>query len=447
MLTVLSGWRWVGLAAGLLLPALPAIAAEPRGAVAPEKWPDLRDRTFATVWTTVNEAYYDATFGGVDWVAVKEKYRARLPEVADNEALRRLLQAMLGELRRTHFAIMPRETAVFTPAERVRIGTTGVELAYVEGMAAVSALKHGSAGARAGLHPGDVILKIDKLELSPLTGYLKAAGFSPARLGLFLTQLVSDRLRSAVGSIVELEVRALDGTERRVSVTCEANEGPWSEPMGDFPSMPVECTARHDASGIAYLHFNVFARPAMKDIKALLVSMSADGGLVFDLRGNLGGISVMAPGISGWLSDRVFLLGTMHLRQGHIGFTVTPQEKAFLGPVAVLIDSGSASTSEIMAAGLQEAGRVRVFGEDSPGAALPSLVKTLPTGDLLQYAIADLQTPGGVMIEGRGVVPDEPVKRTLADLATGRDPVLEAAQLWLEAKRRKGPALPPAARP
>jgi len=201
--------------------------------------------------------------------------------------------------------------------------------------------------------------------------------------------------------------------------------------------MPVECTVRNFETGISYLHFNIFARPAMKDIRKLLLSLPADGGLVIDLRGNVGGIGVMASGISGWLSDRQFLLGTMHLRQGHIGFSVAPQAGAFLGPVAVLVDSGSASTSEIMAAGLQEAGRVRVFGESSPGAALPSLFKALPTGDLFQYAVADMQTPGGVLIEGRGVAPDEPVIRTIADLAAGRDPVVDAAKTWLETKRHK----------
>jgi carboxyl-terminal processing protease len=78
---------------------------------------------------------------------------------------------------------------------------------------------------------------------------------------------------------------------------------------------------------------------------------------------------------------------------------------------------------------------VRVFGETSPGAALPSLFKELPTGDLLQYAIADVQTPRGVLIEGRGVMPDEVVLRTVEDLRAGRDPVRAAAERWLEQSR------------
>jgi carboxyl-terminal processing protease len=429
--------RWLSPVLACLAVVLHAAAAEVAPAAPPEDWAGTREKTFTTVWETVNESFYDPTFGGVDWAAMREKYHAELPAAADQDALRTLLQAMLRELKSTHFAIMPRETAVFTPAERSRVGTTGAEVVFVDGVVGVSSVKAGSAAARAGLVPGDAVVRIEKLDVNVLRGYLEKGGFSPARCGLYLTGLVGSHLRSAVGSKVNLVVRGADGKERTVDVTCEANEGPWSEPIGDFPSFPVEWTVRNEPGVPAYLHFNVFARQAMKTIRGLLLSLPVDGALVLDLRGNPGGITVMAPGISGWLSDHQFLLGTMHLRQGHIGFTVSPQEGAFLGPVAVLIDNGSASTSEIMAAGLQEAGRVRVFGEASPGAALPSLFKSLPTGDLLQYAVADMQTPRGILIEGRGVVPDEVVPRTLADLAAGRDPALEAAQHWLETERHK----------
>lgn len=432
-----------GLAVVLLvLPAAQGSAAEPVAEPGPENWPAVRDQTFALVWETVNESYFDPTFGGVDWPAVREKYQAGLPAVADKAALRTLLGSMLAELRRTHFSILPREMAVFTPKERSRIGTAGVEVAYVEGAVAVAAVKPAQAGDRAGLRPGDLILAIDQWKLEPLAAYLQKSEISPTRGGFYLTELAASRLQAAVGSKVTLQVRGMDGTERTADLVIEPFDGDWSEPMGDFPSVPVECTARPGPDGLAYLHFNVFARQVMKDVRALLRTIPPDGGLVLDLRGNGGGVTVMASGISGWLSDRVFSLGTMHLRQGHIGFTVTPQERAFLGPVAVLIDNRSASTSEIMAAGLQEAGRARIFGETSPGAALPSNFKSLPTGDLLQYAIADLQTPGGVLIEGRGVVPDEKVARTRADLAAGRDPVLAAAQRWLDHERHKvaGPA-------
>lgn len=430
MAAVAAGLGWAGMAAETEAPGPP--------------WAAIREQTFQTVWQTVNDSYFDATFGGVDWAAVGEKYRVKLPDAGDNEALRGLLQGMLGELRRSHFSIMPREMSVFTPEERSRVGTVGVEVAYTEGAVAISELAAESVARSAGLSPGDVIVKIGDQDLAALQAWLEQSDLSPARRGLYLAQLVGSSLRGPVGTSIRVEVRDSRGVGRECTLTFGDHVGEWSEPMGNFPSTPIFVRSHCGADGLAYLHFNVFARLAMKDIRALLRQVPADGGLVIDLRGNLGGIAVMASGISGWLSDRQFQLGTMQLRQGHIGFTVSPQTGAFLGPVAMLIDSNSASTSEIMAAGLQEAGRVRVFGESSPGSALPSVFKALPTGDLLQHAIADMQTPKGVLIEGRGVTPDETVRRTVADLANGRDPVREAAERWLNAERRKAAASPPA---
>ena len=60
-------------------------------------------------------------------------------------------------------------------------------------------------------------------------------------------------------------------------------------------------------------------------------------------------------------------------------------------------------------------------------AALPSVIQKLPTGALFQYAIADFKTPKGVLIEGRGVIPDVDVKPTRRTLLAGRDAQLDAA--------------------
>lgn len=411
-------------------------AADNPATLPPESWENQRDKTFEFVWTTVNEAYFDPTFGGVDWVAVKAKYQPLLPRAADKAALRNLLQTMLGELHKSHFAIMPKEMAVYTPQERVQLGTLGIELAAIEQGVVITEVDPASAAAKAGLRPGDAITQIEQRSMEELRHMLAEAGYSSEKTVGYLVEFAGSHLRRKVGSTLSLSVRGVDGAERTVEVPFELFAGVWSEPVGDFPSLPVRCESRREDGEVVYLRFNIFARAAMKEIRAALKSVPKAGGLVIDLRGNGGGIAIMAPGISGWLSDHEFLMGSMHLRQGHIDFTVSPQTNAFLGPVAILIDGGSASTSEIMAAGLQEVGRVRVFGEPSAGAALPSSFKTLPTGDVLQYAIADLQTPAGVMLEGRGVVPDQTVRRTRADLAAGRDPVLDAAEHWLHEKRQ-----------
>src|SRR4051794_27495923 len=88
-----------------------------------ELWRAKAEKTFEVVWSTVNEAYFDPTFGGVNWKEVGTRYRAQLGKTTTNEELRPLLQAMLRELDRSHFFILPREMAVFAPEERSRIGT------------------------------------------------------------------------------------------------------------------------------------------------------------------------------------------------------------------------------------------------------------------------------------------------------------------------------------
>src|SRR5688572_14232856 len=80
-------------------------AEEPAAPAASVEWAVQRKETFEIVWKTVDEAYFDPTFGGVDWTAVGENYRARLDAAEDKPALRKLLQSMIGELRKTHFSI------------------------------------------------------------------------------------------------------------------------------------------------------------------------------------------------------------------------------------------------------------------------------------------------------------------------------------------------------
>jgi carboxyl-terminal processing protease len=135
----------------------------------------------------------------------------------------------------------------------------------------------------------------------------------------------------------------------------------------------------------------------------------------------------MSCGLAGMLESDQTSLGTMRMRAGFQNFAVFPQAGAYLGPVVVLIDEMSASTSEIFASGMQSLGRATVVGERSAGAALPSLFEKLPTGAMFQYAVGDFRTPKGALIEGRGVTPDIEVKLTREALLSGSDRQLEAA--------------------
>ncbi len=135
------------------------------------------------------------------------------------------------------------------------------------------------------------------------------------------------------------------------------------------------------------------------------------------------------------METRQTSLGTSHMRSGQMKLAVFPQAQPYTGPVAVLIDGGSGSATEIFASGLQELRRAVIIGERRAGAVLPSAMVKLPTGAIFQYVFADFRTPSGALIEGRGVAPDVEIKHTRASLLAGRDAPLEAAIAELQKNR------------
>ncbi len=398
---------------------------------AAREWSVCRSESFDTVWNTVNENYFDPTFGGMDWRAIRERYRLRLWSVPDKRELGRLLQEMLNELKRTHFAIIPREMAVLAPEERGRIGYSGATAAVVEGRVTVVRVKAGSPAAQAGIVPGDVLCAINDTTLETIEAAMSQSVASPRKRTMYLCSFANSWLSAPVGREIKVRLESADGRMRDVVLKTASFEGEWSEAAGSTPSEPMDYETARTEDGVVYLRFNAFALPTMKVFKRVIREMRPGDRLLLDLRGNGGGVTLMAAGMTGRLVGSRQSLGVMRRRYTTEDFFAYPQRQAFLGPVAVLVNSASASTSEILAAGLKELGRARVFGETTAGAALPSLFRKLPTGDLLQYAIADIKTPNGLLIEGNGVTPDVEVLMLRADCAAGRDTVREAAEQWL----------------
>jgi carboxyl-terminal processing protease len=147
-------------------------------------------------------------------------------------------------------------------------------------------------------------------------------------------------------------------------------------------------------------------------------------------------------GIAGHFIPERESLGVMKSRDNELKFTVNPRlvsaqgtrVETYAGPVAILVDGLSASASECFTGGMQSLGRVRVFGERSMGAALPSQFDRLPNGDVFIHATADFVTGDGTRLEGRGVIPDQVVPLRRADLLAGRDAALDAALRWIDTK-------------
>ncbi|MGE0100689.1 MAG: S41 family peptidase [Blastocatellales bacterium] len=389
--------------------------------------------TFDICWTKVKDTHFDPTFGGVDWDGVRRKYEPRLGKISSDAELHRMLQEMLNELGQSHFSIIAPEAIVADHLSADPSGGIGIDLRVIGDRVVISRVEPGSAAAKAGLRTGFIVQSVGDVDTAKLWQRLEGSGESVERRQMYLVRRLMAELSGAPGSSVR--IAWLDSADRTAekSVIREKMSGELSPPMGNFPPQYTEFHSERLPGDIGYIRFNIFTTPVMQKVRDAVgaFSSSADGrpvkGIIFDLRGNPGGIGGMASGIAGMLTSSQGSLGTMKFRKNELKFAYFPQQNAFTGPVAVIIDGFSASTSEILAGGLQEIGRAVVLGEKSMGAALPSYFQKLPTGAMLQYAIADFRTPRGVLIEGRGVVPDRPVPLDRKSLIEGRDPQLDAA--------------------
>jgi carboxyl-terminal processing protease len=384
--------------------------------------------TFQRVWQTVNDKFYDPNFNGVDWKAVRERYAPRVAKLESDDQLYDVLEDMLGELKVSHFGIVPPQDAneKISESDPSFGGGAGMTVRVVEGKPTITELDPSGPAAEAGLRPGFIVTRVGEQRLADLQEKLEARYDRAVMRDFRLRRAVDTLLGGMPGSAVEVAYLDASGAPKSVSVTRRDLPG---RPMkfGEMPTVLTRVEARRLAGDVGYLKFNIFMPPMMEEIRAAMRSFKGALGVIIDLRGNPGGVGAMAAGISALLAKEQILLGTMKMRRGEIRFVTFPQDDPYTGPVVILTDEGSASTSEVMAGGLQESGRAVIVGGPTLGAVLPSLIERLPNGAVLQYAVADFKTPKGVLLEGRGVLPDLPVIPTRADFLAGRDLVLEEA--------------------
>jgi carboxyl-terminal processing protease len=419
-------------------PAAPAKAIEAKkaekatGLAAEQKAKNVE--SFEEVWRTVRDRHFDPKLGGLDWQAVHDELRPRVERAGTNAEARDVSTEMLERLGQTHFAIIPSELEKDLDNPKDGPGVLGMDVRLIDGRVIVRAVPEGVPASVAGVKPGWIIRKIDD---KPVDDVLKAAGVAYARtrqlVPMYKIRAVDRRLHARVGEVVGVDF--LDEKDRPVHRDLKARE-PLGVPVtfGHLPTFHVRFATRRIDRTVAYVSLNVFfdAVNVLKQFgEAIEANRDADG-LIIDLRGNPGGMGAMSFAMGGWLVGKPGLkLGTMITRSGSLNFTLFPRPRPFDKPVAILVDELSMSTAEILAGGLKDIGRARIFGTKTPGAALPSLVVMLPNGDRFQFAIANYIGVGGKPLEGEGVKPDVEIPLTRAALLEGRDPAVEAAARWI----------------
>jgi carboxyl-terminal processing protease len=174
--------------------------------------------------------------------------------------------------------------------------------------------------------------------------------------------------------------------------------------------------------------------------------------LIIDLRGNGGGSGGMVQAVARQFFEGEVPAGRVLTRTGKpitLAFELVEVVKLepvlkgtglYKGPVAILMDPGSASASEKFASLMQSHKRAAVVGQVSCGCLLGFMgYASVPGGGKLAYSELGYVLPDGRRIEGTGVVPDVPVPPTAEDLRLNRDRALEAAVAHLLQHPTKAP--------
>jgi carboxyl-terminal processing protease len=435
--------------AAVLAVLLAACTAAPRHAPDPgaqQVSPELALLTFDSAWSRIAHTHYDTAFAGVDWHNVRAELRPGAAAATTIRQLRVVIGEMLERLGESHYGLIPHEVAdALGDAAAVGssvTGDAGMAVRIIDGELLVWQVDDEGAAAAAGVRSGWTLLEVDGRPIEPRLQRLAALPAGEQRTAL--TRLgfqANAELAGDVGTVRLLRLRDDAGREIDREIPLRPSRGEIVR-FGNLP--PMLATLDHEALAgaggcVGLIRMNVWMVPLAAPFDRAVDALRHCAGMVIDLRGNPGGVAGMVMGAAGHFLNDTLPLGFMRTRTSELRFKANPRRvradgstvAPFSGPLAILVDEMSASTSEFFAAGLQGVGRARVFGSSSAGQALPALMVRLPTQDVLMHVVADFTGPGGVRIEGRGVIPDYSVRSTRADLLAGRDAPLDAALGWI----------------
>ena len=279
-------------------------------------------------------------------------------------------------------------------------GGLGIEITLRDDVLTVVAPIEGTPAYRAGIQPGDRILKIEGLSTKDMQ----------------LADAVK-RMRGKPGS--------------KITVTI-VREG-WTEPK-DFlitrEQIRVQSVKNNQLEpGIEYIRLRQFQEQTSNDLETALEKYAKDGkiqGLVLDLRNNPGGLLTSAVEVTEKFLEpgKLVVYTEGRVRNQNMRFSSNAKRSFTDFPVVVLVNQGSASASEIVAGALQDYGRAVVLGTQSFGKGSVQTIIPLSDGSGLRLTTAKYFTPKGRSIHGKGITPDILVEgpKTTAVNTTGENP-------------------------
>lgn len=317
---------------------------------------------------------------------------------------------------------------VFIDAEDYRLSSEdiggsfegiGATVQEIDGQIVISRPFKGSPAEQAGIRPGDVILEVDGESTE---------GWS--------IQFAVQVIRGPKGTDVELLVRHTDGTEELIVITRDRIVVPsvGSLAIADRSGQPV--------ADVGFIYITQFTERTPEELRELLEAAQNAGltKLIVDVRGNPGGLLRATVETVGEFVDSGVILRQINRDGSEEVFRDDAGGAGVDLELAILIDRGSASGSEVMAAALRDYGRAVLIGETTSGKGTVNVGRRLSDGSVLYVSVARYVSPDGDPVEGVGVVPDIEVVQPETGFEADLDVVLQTAIDYLRGEWSPTPA-------
>lgn len=350
-------------------------------------------------WRTINQAYYDDSFNHQNWWLTRDRtLKQQIPtEEAAYQAITKMIASLDEPFTRLLRPEQYRSLQVNTAGE---LSGVGLQIGVKAGSKSIEVIAPiaGSPAAIAGILPRDIIVEIDATPTSELT-----------------LDTAAVKMRGATGTNVSLIVQTSDQSPREVILIRQKIE-----------LNPVTAEL-HTENGrkIGYLRLAQFSAKAAQELGENITKLKQQGATsyILDLRNNPGGLVQAGVEIARqWLNEGTIVYTVD--RRGSIDEIDATGTALTDAPLAVLVNEGTASASEILAGALQDNGRATLIGTKTFGKGLIQSLFDLPNGSGLAVTVAKYETPNHHDIHKLGITPDRVVPNSeinLESAATAED--------------------------